>query len=273
MPGSPRNSAHLPFLFAVPHQPPLALLTRSCHNGCQYDLGTYQDWCPQLANVWRATKDIQDNWESIMFNVHAMAGHGHIQAPGQWATPDILEVGNSLSAAEDQTHFSLWAITSSPLLMGNNMSAITPALVTMVTNREVIRVDQTYCGNGGDLIEKFPETSTEVWAKPQPGGAVAVVMASVGDLQGETTVSIPLSKLPFNTPGVCGDTALEEHPLGGVPLQQWATHEKNGRNGAAVQQAGVRNLVTHQFESVVTGNVTCKVQQHGSCTLLVTPVA
>ena len=54
-----------------------------------------------MANVWRASKDIQDNWESIMFNVHTMVGHGITQGPHQWATPDILEVGNALSAVED----------------------------------------------------------------------------------------------------------------------------------------------------------------------------
>jgi len=97
-------------------------------------------------------------------------------------------------------------------------------------------------------------------------------MASVGALTGNTTISIPLASLPFATPGTCGDDARTQHPLAGVPLQRWGTHPANGRNGAAVSKVGVRNLVTHASEGDVSTTVSCEVQPHGSCTLLLSPI-
>ncbi len=100
------------------------------------------------------------------------AGLAKYAGPGHWNDPDMLEVGNGgMTDDEYRTHMSLWAILAAPLLAGNDLSKMTPETLAILTNKEVIAVDQDPLGKQGDRASAVG--MTEIWTRPLSGGAVA----------------------------------------------------------------------------------------------------
>ena len=102
-------------------------------------------------------------------------------APGHWNDPDMLEVGNGgMNTDEYKVHMSLWAVLAAPLLAGNDLSRMSAADKAILTNRDVIAIDQDALGKGGDRLRQIGDLS--IWERPLSGGrtAVAIVNASLG---------------------------------------------------------------------------------------------
>lgn len=148
---------------------------------CQY--GFYQPWrwAPALgANAWRTTGDIKDNYLSMSGIGFSQAGLSKYAHPGAWNDPDMLEVGNGgMKPDEYRTHMSLWALLAAPLLSGNDLTRMSPETIAILTNREVIAVDQDPAGRQGDRVRA--EGQLEVWARPLAGGARAVGLFNRAD--------------------------------------------------------------------------------------------
>src|SRR6202020_589838 len=124
-------------------------------------------------NLWRTTGDISDKYAKMAEIGFGQAGLGRFAGPGHWNDPDMLEVGNGgMTADEYRTHMSLWAILSAPLLAGNDLTTMTPETVALLTNHDVIAVDQDSAGKQGDRVSA--EGPIEVWAKPLADGSKAV---------------------------------------------------------------------------------------------------
>ena len=148
---------------------------------CQY--GFYQPWrwAPSVGgNSWRTTGDISDTFPRMLQIGLSQAGLAKFAGPGHWNDPDMLEVGNGgMSAIEYRTHMSLWALLAAPLLAGNDLSTMTPETTAILTNREIIAVDQDPRGVQGDRVKA--EGGLEIWAKPLNGGAKAVGLFNLSD--------------------------------------------------------------------------------------------
>ena len=100
-------------------------------------------WAPAVGNSWRSTGDISPTWNSIMANFLSSQKHIHRSRHGAWADPDMLEVGNgNLSIAEEMTHFSLWALVKAPLLLGMDVTSMSPETRNIISNKKLIRVNQ-----------------------------------------------------------------------------------------------------------------------------------
>lgn len=133
-------------------------------------------------NLGRTTGDIYDAWEGKkgyslgMLNIlDLQAGKETFAGPGYWNDPDMLEVGNGgMTTTEYQSHFSLWAILAAPLIAGNDLANMTPEIRDILTNREVIAVDQDPLGVQGKLIAKNGDS--EVYARPLKDGGRAIVL-------------------------------------------------------------------------------------------------
>ena len=141
---------------------------------CQYGVDSVWKWGPQVGgNLWRTTGDISDHYARMAEIGFSQAGLARFAGPGHWNDPDMLEVGNGgMSADEYRTHMSLWAILAAPLLAGNDLTTMSEETKAMLTNREVIDVDQDGLGRQGDRISA--EGPIEVWARPLAGSAAAI---------------------------------------------------------------------------------------------------
>jgi alpha-galactosidase len=152
---------------------------------CQYGMDAVWEWAPALGgNLWRTTDDINPSWDRIYTILSQQEGLQKYAGPngpggGHWNDPDMLEVGNGkLSLAENRTHFSMWAMLSAPLLAGNDLPHMKPEIRDILTNRNVIALDQDSLGKQADRV--YSEGEVDVWKKQLIGGAVAVAVVNAG---------------------------------------------------------------------------------------------
>jgi alpha-galactosidase len=92
--------------------------------------------------------------------------------PGHWNDPDMLEVGNGMSVNEDRAHFSMWAMLAAPLIAGNDLRNMSEETIEILTNEEVIAVDQDSLGVQG--FKYSNKDSLEIWFKPLDNNEWAV---------------------------------------------------------------------------------------------------
>jgi alpha-galactosidase len=171
---------------------------------------SFYEWGVDLGSMWRTTTDIQAIWTSptggsvfgnVMGNRSYAAYAGpnkYMAAPPQgaagaastadgvpygWNDPDMLEVGRQgLSDVENQSHFSLWAISASPLIAGNDLRIMSATTKSILTNQEVIAIDQDALGLQGVPVQLSSDQLQSVWAKPlNQSGARAVVLVNAGE--------------------------------------------------------------------------------------------
>lgn len=131
------------------------------------------NWAYSVGNLWRTTDDINPNWAWILDILDQNQQLASLARPGAWNDPDMLEVGNGINSwdiqSDDQnkTHFSLWAMMAAPLIAGNDLRKMTPAVRSVLTNAEVIAVDQDALGYQGYRVRS--EAGRELWVKPLVG--------------------------------------------------------------------------------------------------------
>jgi alpha-galactosidase len=155
---------------------------------CQYGRQDVWKWGADVGgNLWRTTGDIRDAWDSmtrIGFGQAPLAPHAQ---PGHWNDPDMLEIGNgAMSDTEYRTHMSLWAMLAAPLLAGNDLRTMTPAIRDILLNREVIAVDQDPDGKQG--TRAWASGEQEIWTRPLAGGASAVAAFNRGAAPATVTI-------------------------------------------------------------------------------------
>ncbi len=152
-------------------------------------------------NLWRTTGDIQDRWEGkkewapgvccnygVVAIVDLQSGIESYAGPGHWNDPDMLEVGNGgMTDVEYRSHFSLWAILAAPLMAGNDLRNMRPEIHDILTNKEVIAVDQDPLGIEGKPVRR--DGDAEVFVKPLVGGNRAVILFNRGTAEREIAVS------------------------------------------------------------------------------------
>jgi alpha-galactosidase len=147
---------------------------------CQYGWDAVWEWAPAIGgNLWRTTGDVQPNWGSIYAIISEQAGLAKYAGPGHWNDPDMLEVGNGkLTLAENRTHFSMWAMLAAPLLAGNDLPNMKPEIKAILTNPDVIAIDQDRLGKQG--TRAYADGEVEVWTRHLAGGALAVAIIDAG---------------------------------------------------------------------------------------------
>jgi alpha-galactosidase len=148
---------------------------------CQYGRLKVGEWGKDAGgNLWRTTGDISDNWKSMSDIGFSQNGSEQYAGVGRWNDPDMLEVGNGgMTDTEYQTHMSLWSMLASPLLAGNDVRSMSPKTLEILTNKEVIAVDQDALGKQGHRV--WQQGTNEIWVKPLSGGATAVAAFNRGD--------------------------------------------------------------------------------------------
>jgi alpha-galactosidase len=147
---------------------------------CQYGWDAAWEWAPQLGgNLWRTTGDITPRWDRIYAILSQQEGLEAYAGPGHWNDPDMLEVGNGrLTPAENRSHFSMWAMLAAPLLAGNDLTKMTPEVRDILTNRDVIAIDQDRLGKQATRV--YSDGEVDVWTRHLSGGALAIAVLNAG---------------------------------------------------------------------------------------------
>jgi alpha-galactosidase len=192
---------------------------------CQYGWDAVWEWGPSLgANLWRTTGDINPTWDRMTLIGFSQAGLAKYAGPGHWNDPDMLEVGNGkLTLDENRTHMSLWALLAAPLLAGNDLSKMKPETTQILTNREVIAIDQDPLGKQGDRLSAVGPV--EIWAKPLKGGAKAIGLFNRDDTA--LPITLKLSDVGF-TAGVKARDVWQAKDLGKLQGTYTATVPRHG---------------------------------------------
>jgi alpha-galactosidase len=151
-------------------------------------------WATDVGNLWRTTGDISDCWDckkdqlSWTQILDLQTGLQSYAGPGHWNDPDMLEVGNGgMTTTEYRAHFSLWCMLAAPLMAGNDLKGMSPEIKEILTNKEVIAVDQDPLGREGRRVHKNGDL--EVWAKQMGDGSRAVALLNRGASDADIAVT------------------------------------------------------------------------------------
>ncbi|XP_074581622.1 alpha-galactosidase-like [Curcuma longa] len=154
---------------------------------CEWGVDDPATWASSIGNSWRTTQDIFDSWGSMSSRVDENDRWASYARPGGWNDPDMLEVGNGgMTTEEYRSHFSIWALIKAPLLIGCDVRYLGSDALEILSNAEVIAVNQDPQGVQG---KKVVGGSAQVWAGPLSGGRVAVVLWNRGGSPATITVS------------------------------------------------------------------------------------
>ena len=190
-----------------------------------------EDWCNTIG------PDIWCNFDSIRVHPQGFTDIGVMQCirlceplrryagPGHWNDPDMLEVGNGMTVNEDRAHFTMWCMMASPLILGNDLRAMSQETKAILMNREMIAVDQDELGVQG--LRVATEQGLEFWFKPLKGGDLAMTILN-----------------PTKEP-VCYDLNWQHFNFIDTEVSRLGTH-------FYMQAYKIRNLWTHKDEGLTS---------------------
>ncbi|KAK2421475.1 alpha-galactosidase [Trifolium repens] len=184
-------------------------------------------WGKSVGNSWRTTGDIEDKWESMISLADLNNKWASYAGPGGWNDPDMLEIGNGgMTTEEYRAHFSIWALAKAPLLVGCDIRSLDNTTKELLSNSEVIAVNQDKLGVQGNKVKSNDDL--EVWASPLSGNRLAVVLWNRSS--SKATVTATWSDLDLE-PGTSVD---------------------------------VRDLWLHSTQSSVSGDISAELESHAS---------
>ncbi len=163
---------------------------------CEWGNHKPWEWGARVGgHMWRTTGDINDSWESIVeLGFHRQAGLDSYAGPGHWNDPDMLVVGmygkgnvarGGCTDVEYRSHFSLWCLLASPLMIGCDVRHMTQATRDILLNQDVIAINQDPLGRQGYRVGQvdYAYEIAEIWAKPLTDGSLAVGLFNLGTRQ------------------------------------------------------------------------------------------
>lgn len=157
---------------------------------CEWGAEDPATWAAKVGNSWRTTGDISDNWSSMISRADQNNQWASFAAPGGWNDPDMLEVGNGgMTTEEYRSHFSIWALAKAPLLIGTDVRSMSSATFELLSNKEVIAVNQDKLGVQGRKVKQNGDL--EVWAGPLSHNRVALVLWNRSPSQANITAYWP----------------------------------------------------------------------------------
>lgn len=172
---------------------------------CEWGDNRPWEWAGDIGHLWRTTGDITNCWIcelghggwnswGILNIIDKQAGLRKHAGPGGWNDPDMLEVGNLSTLAENRSHFALWAMLAAPLIAGTDVIGMKPEIAAILTNPRIVAIDQDPLGLQGFAWLRTPEL--EVWARPLADDRWALAVLNRSDAPRRHTIDFagePLS--------------------------------------------------------------------------------
>ena len=167
----------------------------------------YQDpwtWAAGVGSTWRTTGDYfsygapRDYWKAILKILDLNAALAPYAHPGAWNDPNAMLIGTgALTPTEERAQLSLWSMLAAPLIAGGDLSTAPRATISVLTNREVIAVDQDPAGEQGTRV--VHGANYQVWLRTLAGGSHALLLLNSGSRPATLTTDIPRLGLPFRS--------------------------------------------------------------------------
>ena len=147
------------------------------------------EWAIKLADSWRISGDIRENFSSILRIIDLNADLHQYSSPGHYNDMDMLQVGRGMTYDEDKTHFSMWCMMNSPLLAGNDLRDMTRETIEILTNKEIIALNQDKGFRQATRLLR--EGDIEIWVKPlgKAGKQKAIAIMNRGEKTGQTALT------------------------------------------------------------------------------------
>ena len=149
-----------------------------------------KDWA-RISEAWRTGPDIRDSWISLYVSAFTLDKWAPYNGPGHWNDPDMMILGNvttgaklhptRLTADEQYSHVSLFSLLAAPLLIGCPIEQLDAFTLNLLTNDEVITIDQDPLGKSARLVSE--ENDVQVWLKPLEDGSYAIGMFNINGYQ------------------------------------------------------------------------------------------
>lgn len=179
---------------------------------CQYGMGKVWEWGDKVGgNLWRTTGDITDTWESLRDIGFSQVSNQPFAGPGHWNDPDMLVVGwvgwgpnlhpSKLTPDEQYMHISLWSLLSAPLLIGCDLTRLDAFTLNLLTNDEVLTIDQDPLGY--QAKQTIKDKDIQVWVKNLADGSKAIGLFNLGEKTSKYT-------LDLNKIGLVGAKAIRD---------------------------------------------------------------
>ncbi len=194
---------------------------------CNWGVRTPWRWGPTTGNLWRTTGDINDTYDRMSLIGFGQNGLEKFAGPGHWNDPDMLEIGNGgMKRDEYRTHMALWALLAAPLLAGNDLRSMSPETKELLTNSDVLAVNQDKKGVQGHRV--WEEGPLEIWVKPLADGSQAVGLFNRSESASKLTLDFKSIGAPASAKlrdlldhkdlGAVQNSYLAEVPTHGVVL-------------------------------------------------------
>ncbi len=166
---------------------------------CQYGMGDVWKWGASIgANSWRTTGDINDSWESLSYIGFNQEKAVQYAEPGHFNDPDMLIVGKlgwgpslhntKLTPDEQYTHISLWALQAVPLLIGCDMGQLDNFTLNLLTNDEVLAINQDELGYAARQVIKTP--TYQIWVKKLSDGTKAIGIFNTAEVYERININL-----------------------------------------------------------------------------------
>jgi alpha-galactosidase len=132
----------------------------------------FEAWMPRVAQLWRTGSDAAPHWQSIVDSIANTTPLAAYARPGAFNDPDMLEIGNgALSEGEQRVQMSVWSVLSAPLLAGNDLTTMSETTRDILSNSEVIALNQDPLGCKGPWCAG--RAISRSWPSHWPGAARA----------------------------------------------------------------------------------------------------
>ncbi|WP_370179332.1 glycoside hydrolase family 27 protein [Alteriqipengyuania sp.] len=212
-------------------------------------------WAGQYGHLWRTTGDIINCWDCTV-------GHGSWSSsgilpildqqdklrsfggPDKWNDPDMMEVGNLPTLAENRSHFAMWAMLAAPLIIGSDVPGMTPEITAILANKRLIAINQDPLGRGAMKWIATPDW--EIWAKPLADGEWAIALLNRGDEAQSISIDWAAVELKDDTFGHRAEFAQRSYTL----TDAWSGKAAGDTQTALTRKVGPRDTAVFRLRPI-----------------------
>ena len=220
-------------------------------------------WVVDVADSWRTGGDIFNNFGAILEQLDNIKSLAQYTGPGHVNDLDMMQVGNALSYEEDKSHFAMWCMMSTPLMLGMDLNSISEETLSIISNAELIALNQDPACIQATVAKNYG--NVEAWTKDlgsADSGTKAIALLNRGSSESKVKIS-------FEDLGLEGVTAVRDlwaHTDVSVDGMFEVTIPSHGTvvlkaTGTPVASAGDDEQIIKDDGSVVNAEMTVKKKE------------